>query len=270
MVAFPHCKINLGLHVARKRPDGFHDIHTCFYPVPFTDVLEILPAETFSVSFSGNTIPGSADENLIVRAYQLLKKDLGIPPVKMHLHKCIPAGAGLGGGSSDGAFVLRMLNEIFDLKLSREKLNHYAGQLGSDCAFFLQDAPKSGKGKGDELEELVVDLKGKFLVLVMPGIHVSTAAAYNSIVPSRPGMLPDQVVKQYPVSQWRDLLKNDFEVPVFREHRQIGEIRGKLYEGGALYASMSGSGSSVYGIFEHAVDLETRFPGMQYWASALG
>jgi 4-diphosphocytidyl-2-C-methyl-D-erythritol kinase len=268
MVAFPHCKINLGLQVIRKRADGYHDIATCFYPVPLTDMLEIIPARDFTFSFSGEPVPGDERENLCVKAFQILRREKDIPPVQMHLHKTIPMGAGLGGGSSDGAFTLTLLNEIFQLALSPARLKELASELGSDCAFFLKKEPQSGSGKGDELKELQVDLKGRFIVLVKPPVHISTARAYAEIIPTVPPMLPEQVVKNAP-EKWKGLLKNDFEGPVFRMHPQIEMVKESMYDAGAVYASMTGSGAAVYGIFNSFVDMTMQFRGMFCWSSPL-
>lgn len=233
MVAFPPCKINLGLNIVRKRADGYHDIETCFYPVRWTDILEVIPSDTFGFTTSGNAIPG--DDNLCVRAYRLLNA----PPAKIHLHKIIPTGAGLGGGSSDAAWTLRLLNDVFDLKHSKEELKNYAAQLGSDCAFFIEDVPMIGTGRGEILTKADIDLTGKHIVIVKPGIHVSTAEAYASVVPKE---------SPFDLGDIRSL-KNDFEPSVFKKYPAIASIKEALYEAGAYYASMSGSGSAVFGIF---------------------
>lgn len=233
MVAFPPCKINLGLNVVRKRSDGFHDIETCFYPIRWTDILEVIPSNKFEFTTSGNAIPG--DDNLCVRAYKLLNT----PPAKIHLHKIIPTGAGLGGGSSDAAWTLRLLNDVFGLNLSKEELKNYASQLGSDCAFFIEDVPMIGTGRGEILTKANIDLSGKYIVIIKPDIHVSTAEAYASIVPKE---------SEFNLNDLNSL-KNDFEVSVFKKYPQIEKIKAALYEAGASYASMSGSGSAVFGIF---------------------
>jgi len=235
MVAFPPCKINLGLSIVRKRTDGFHDIETIFYPVPWTDILEVIPSDKFEFTVTGNVIPGKDDDNLCVRAHKILDA----PPAKIHLHKIIPTGAGLGGGSSDAAWTLRLLNDVFELKHSKEELKRYAAQLGSDCAFFIEDAPKLGSGRGEILTPVDIDLKGKFIVIVKPDIHVSTAEAYAGVVPKEARL----DVKD--MSTW----KNDFEESVFKKYPLIKSIKESLREAGASYASMSGSGSSVFGIF---------------------
>lgn len=269
MVTFPPCKINLGLGVIRKREDGYHDIETCFYPVPWTDALEIVKADPFSFTSSGNSIPGDAANNLCIQAYELLRRDFNLSPVAIHLHKVIPTGAGLGGGSSDGAHTLRLLNELFDLKLSAEKLKDYAFQLGSDCPFFIENKPMFGSGRGEVLHDISLDLTGKFIMLVKPNEHVSTAEAYAGVMPASPLISTKEILEKTPVTGWRDHLKNDFEASVFKKHPVIGEIKRKLYQQGALYASMSGSGSAVFGIFEKPVDLKKDFAESVYWSTTL-
>jgi 4-diphosphocytidyl-2-C-methyl-D-erythritol kinase len=249
MVSFPPCKINLGLHVVRKRTDGYHELETCFYPVPWTDVLEIIPSTETIFSSSGIVIPGNPVDNLCLKAYRILREDFEIPPVKIHLHKVIPTGAGLGGGSSDGAFTLRMLNTIFSLHVTEQRLMDYASSLGSDCAFFIQDEPKLGTGRGEVLIPTFVSLKGKYIVLIKPDVHVSTADAFSGIVPAIPERSLVTVLDNE-ISTWKDFLKNDFESTVFGNHPTIGEIKDLLYERGACYASMTGSGSAVYGLFD--------------------
>lgn len=269
MVSFPPCKINLGLKVVRKRHDGYHDIETCFYPVPWTDALEIIVTDTFSFTSSGNPIPGDVINNLCVKAYKLLQQEFNLSPVAIHLHKVIPMGAGLGGGSSDGARALRVLNQLFNLRLSDEKLKAYALQLGSDCPFFIDDKPMLGAGRGEVLTDLSVNLSGKFLVLIKPDVHVSTADAYSGVKPMPSSQSVKDILEQKTIAEWKDILKNDFEESVFTKYPLIKDIKEKLYQCGALYASMSGSGSTVFGVFEKPVDLEARFPGSLYWSKLL-
>lgn len=269
MISFPPCKINLGLNVISKRSDGYHNLETCFYPAPLADALEILPAETLSFHVSGNAIPGDAADNLCLKAYRLLQKDFGLKPVTIFLHKVIPSGAGLGGGSSDGAHTLRLLNNLFKLNLTIEKLKRYALQLGSDCPFFIEDKPMLGTGRGEVLTEVSVDLSGKFLVLVKPKIHVSTAEAYGGVTPAVPLTRIKDILETQSVGAWRDVLMNDFEKSVFGKYPQIGVIKEKLYQHGALYASMSGSGSSVFGLFEKPGDLKSHFGDYFYWGGTL-
>lgn len=268
MVSFPPCKINLGLTVLRKRPDGYHNIATCFYPVPWTDVLEVIPANEFSFTSSGLSIPGTAESNLCLKAYALLKKDFALKPVKIHLHKIIPMGAGLGGGSSDAAYTLRMLNDIFDLKLSSERLQQYAAQLGSDCSFFINNKPMLGTGRGEILSQISLDLKGKFIVIVKPEVHVSTAEAYAGIIPHQSTLNLAEFLETKPLPLWKENIINDFEDSVFKNHPEIQHVKEKLYSHGAVYAAMSGSGSSVFGLFDQEVNFKNDF-GFTYWGGFL-
>jgi 4-diphosphocytidyl-2-C-methyl-D-erythritol kinase len=268
MIAFPGCKINLGLHILNRRSDGYHDLDTCFFPVPWTDILEVLPSDKHAFHFSGLSIPGDANDNLCLRAYHLLQKDFSLSPIQGHLHKIVPMGAGLGGGSADAAHTLRILNSLFELGLSGEHLKQYAKQLGSDCAFFLQDQPAMGAGRGEVLEPIDVSLKNHYLVVVTPPIHVGTAQAYAAIKPQRPERNVRSVLTE-PVTRWKELLKNDFEDSVFRSYPEIERIKQTMYVAGAVYASMSGSGSSVFGIFDKIVDREEHFPGLSGWSGWL-
>ena len=269
MVSFPPCKINLGLNVVRKRPDGFHDISTCFYPVAWTDVLEVVPAKDFSFSSSGIAVPGASADNLCVRAYELLRKDFQLKPVSIHLMKSIPIGAGLGGGSSDGAYALRVLNDIFGLSLSADRLREYAAKLGSDCAFFIDPKPAVGQGRGELLSPLDISLKGKFLIIVKPEVTISTAEAFAGITPNDPLIHPGTVLARHPVAEWKELLINDFETPIFKRFPVISALKQKLYAFGASYASMSGSGSAVFGIFDSQTDLKKEFESVLYWSGTL-
>jgi 4-diphosphocytidyl-2-C-methyl-D-erythritol kinase len=267
MVSFPGCKINLGLHVIRKRPDGYHDLETCFYLVPWQDILEIIPAETMAFTSSGISIPGAEADNLCLRAYQLLKTDFNLPPVHIHLHKILPMGAGLGGGSSDGAHTLRILNTVFSLNLSTDVLAGYAAHLGSDCAFFIYETPQLGTGRGEILEPVTVTLKDKYLLLVKPDIHVSTAEAYSGVTPRQPDYDLRQVLENQPVEAWKDIVRNDFEASVFAKYPVIERVKQTLYDAGALYAAMSGSGAAVFGIFSEPVKLD--LPYVMWWSPRL-
>lgn len=265
MLVFPNCKINLGLRILNKREDGYHNIETVFYPVPVKDVLEIIPfTDLTSINFSssGLVIDGETENNLCIKAYQLLRTDFPqIPAVKMHLHKAIPMGAGLGGGSADAAFTLQLTNRQFNLNLSTTQLINYALQLGSDCAFFILNTPCAGTGRGEILEQIAVDLSGHQLILVNPGIHVNTGQAFAAMTLNPENRnLPSlkDIIKQ-PIFTWKDHLKNDFEEPVFKLYPAIKEIKESLYKMGAVYASMSGSGSTVYGIFE-----KQQYPEMNF------
>lgn len=258
MVQFPNAKINLGLNVVSKRPDGFHNIESVFYPVGWKDVLEILPAAETSFTSSGIAIPGDASGNLCLKAYQAVAKDFALPPVQIHLHKVIPIGAGLGGGSADGAFTIKILNSLFSLGLTEDRMEDYARILGSDCAFFIRNTPVFCYGKGDQFSPVQVDLNPYFIVLVNPQIHIGTAEAYAGIVPTQPATSVQEIIL-LPVSQWRGRLQNDFEKSVFAKYPAVEAVKEKLYNLGALYASMSGSGSTVYGIFEQELDVRKEF-----------
>lgn len=250
MISFPNAKINLGLDIIEKRDDGFHNISSCFYPIPLRDVLEIIVSDKFNLEMTGLQIPGDKNQNLVVKAYKLLKKDFGLPDISVHLHKNIPSEAGLGGGSSDGASMLRMLNEFFDLFLNDSVLADYAAKLGSDCPFYVYNKPAMISGRGETIDEIDVELKGHLLYLIKPDIAVSTIDAYRRIRPSKPENDIRAIISGNPIVFWRDLLKNDFEEVIFGSHPLLSELKRKLYEMGALYVSMTGSGSALYGIFK--------------------
>ncbi|MFM8743288.1 MAG: 4-(cytidine 5'-diphospho)-2-C-methyl-D-erythritol kinase [Cytophagales bacterium] len=268
MVSFPPCKINLGLHVLAKRTDGYHDIETCFFPVPWTDVLEIIPSNDFHFSSSGFSIPGEREENLCIKAYKLLRGAHSLPPIKLHLHKILPMGAGLGGGSSDAAHTLRLLNSLFELKLTMAQLRNYASELGSDCSFFIGDEPMLGTGRGEILTPIKVNLCGYQLVLVKPNVHVSTKDAYAGLTPKATAEQIRKILNQ-PVSDWKHALANDFEPSVFRKFPEIEKIKNRLYELGAVYACMSGSGATVFALFEKPRSLHHEFAGCDYWQGFL-
>jgi 4-diphosphocytidyl-2-C-methyl-D-erythritol kinase len=267
MVVFPNAKINLGLQILHKRPDGFHNLASVFCPVGWCDALEVLPADTLSFKSTGIPIPGGGD-NLCLKAYRLLAADFNIPPVYIHLHKHIPIGAGLGGGSADAAFTLKALNELFELGLKEEELEAYCRALGSDCAFFIRNKPVLAIGKGDEFEPLTLSLDKYHIVVVYPAIHVSTAEAYSGVKPAQPGYTLPQLLAEDP-SAWKSGIKNDFEDSIFPKYPAIARLKEMLYEQGAVYASMSGSGSAVYGLFKEPVT-GLRFPD-EYttWTGAL-
>ena len=269
MISFPPCKINLGLNILAKRADGYHEIETCFYPVPWTDILEVIPSGSLTFSASGITIPGNEEDNLCLKAYHLLREKFDLPPVAIHLHKILPTGAGLGGGSADAAHTLRLLNTLFNLHLSVNQLREFAARLGSDCAFFIDDKPMLGRGRGELLEDIQVSLKGKCIVLVNPGIHVSTASAYSGVKPALHKKSVADVIHGGISPSWQTELINDFEETVFKTHPAIQLIKEKLYSHGAFYASMSGSGSTVFGLFDEPVSLNENFQGMMYWSGLL-
>jgi 4-diphosphocytidyl-2-C-methyl-D-erythritol kinase len=265
MICFPNAKINLGLRVTSKREDGFHDLDTVFFPVPLHDVLEVITPSTGSadaVTFthSGIPIPGDVSANLCIKAYYLLKKDYpDLPSILLHLHKHIPMGAGLGGGSSDGAFMLKLLNDKYRLGIGAEQLQKYALALGSDCPFFIINEPVQATGRGEIMQSISCTLSSKTMVLVCPGIHVSTADAFRKIKLSPTAPSCASVIER-PIQAWKDNLTNDFEEPVFSAFPEIGNIKEKLYDAGALYASMTGTGSTVYGIFETSPSIKDLFP----------
>ncbi|MGJ8661130.1 MAG: 4-(cytidine 5'-diphospho)-2-C-methyl-D-erythritol kinase [Bacteroidota bacterium] len=249
MILFSTAKINLGLFILNKRLDGYHTISSLKYPIPLSDVLEILPSETFSLQILGKEIKGKLEDNLIWKAYNLIKEKYNIPAVKIILQKNIPMGAGLGGGSSNASFVLKGLNEFFNLSISDEELRIMAGKLGSDCPFFIANIPQIASEKGEVLEPFELDLKGKYLYLIDPQIHISTAEAYAGVQPLATIFNWDEL-KKLDFQIWRTSLKNDFEDSIFPKYPELKNLKSLLYEHGAAYASMSGSGSSIFGIFE--------------------
>ncbi len=249
MVVFPNAKINLGLNVVARRADGYHNIETVFYPITLCDALEVLPADALSLQFLGMPVPGACDDNLVVRAFRLLQRDFSLPEVAITLLKKIPMGAGLGGGSSDAAFMLSLLNRQFSLGLPDDALERYAAQLGADCAFFVRNRPIFAEGIGNEFSDIALSLAGWHIVVVLkPDVHVATAEAYAHIT-CRRWSVPLREVLQRPVAAWRDCLFNDFEASVFAQHPVLAEIKQQLYDSGAVYAAMSGSGSAIYGLF---------------------
>ena len=251
MILFPNAKINIGLFITEKRTDGFHNIESCFFPIKWQDILEIIPAETkSSFSSTGIEIPGSSQNNICIKAFELLKKEYNIPEVKIHLHKQIPIGAGLGGGSSDGAFMLKGLNELFNLNLSNEKLKNFARQLGSDCAFFIDNKAIFAHDKGDMFGEIKLNLKGYYLYLIYPNTHVSTAEAYSKVHAKDTTIDLREVLQEDP-ENWQKEVVNDFEYSLFPNHPKLEKLKKDFYKMGASYASMSGSGSTVYGIFKN-------------------
>jgi len=255
MIVFPNAKINIGLNVVERRADGYHNLETVFYPIKIHDALEVVVSDKLIFTSSGDLIPGNADDNLCLKAYHLIKKDHDLPPVHIHLHKNIPIGAGLGGGSADAGFFIKLLNEVFEIGLTNEAMQVYARQLGADCAFFIDNKPVFAFEKGDQFESIELDLSTYSLVLVMPPIHVSTAEAYSGVKPM--GSENDlRSALKLPVFEWRNVVKNDFEKSVFKHHPQILLVKEALYKKGALYAAMSGSGAAVFGIFNKKPDLQ--------------
>lgn len=250
MLSFPNAKINLGLQITEKLPNGYHAITSCFYPIPVNDALEFVESKKTTFGSSGIPIPGDAQQNLVLKAYQLLKKDFQLPPIDIHLLKQIPIGAGLGGGSADGAFMLTALNEYFQLYLDDSFLVTYAEQLGSDCPFFIANTPSMATGTGTDLQPIALDLSGYWMILINPGIHISTKEAYAGVVPKTPTLNLETLVCSKDLDAWKEQLTNDFEESILKVAPEIEEIKTRLYQAGAGYASMTGSGSSVFGIFQ--------------------
>lgn len=266
MITFPNAKINLGLNIVEKRPDGYHNLETIFYPINLQDALEVTRRENndkeYTLHISGSPLVGEPEDNLVVKAYKLLKKDYpGLLPVDIHMYKHIPAGAGLGGGSSDAACMIKLLNDKFSLGLSTERMEEYAVKLGADCAFFIRNKPVFATGIGNLFEPVELSLKGYHIILIKPDIFVSTRDAFAEIKPVRPAVSLKEIVKQ-PMETWKNSMKNDFEDSVFKKFPEIAAIKDELYDLGAVYAAMSGSGSSVYGIFKAPIEnVEDKFCG---------
>ncbi|MDR1737452.1 MAG: 4-(cytidine 5'-diphospho)-2-C-methyl-D-erythritol kinase [Candidatus Symbiothrix sp.] len=261
MLVFPNAKINLGLNVVARRPDGYHDIETVFYPIPVCDALEMVPAVSGSTTFSpsGIAVDCAPETNLVMKAYRLLQVDFPLPEVDIYLQKHIPFGAGLGGGSADAAFALRLLNDFADLHLSTEQLENYAVKIGADCPFFIRDMPVFAQGIGNIFSQIDLSLAGYYFVLVKPDIHVSTQAAYQGVKAQAPKESVIDIIRR-PVDTWHLHLHNDFENGVFAQYPAIGQIKEALYRQGAIYAAMSGSGSAVFGLFYRELDVASVFP----------
>jgi len=249
MLSFPNAKINIGLNIVGKRPDGFHNIESVFYPVlDLYDILEVIKSERLEFTSTGIEIPGENENNLCIKAFKLIQQDFELTPVHIHLHKVIPIGAGLGGGSADAAFMLKILNELFELKLSTHQLINYAKILGSDCAFFIENKPVYAFNKGDEFESIELDLSAYDLKIEYPEIHIGTAEAYRGVIPQKSIIDLKQTIKK-PIENWKEVIVNDFEKSIFPNHPKIEALKNKMYQNGAVYASMTGSGSAVYGFF---------------------
>ena len=259
MIVFPSCKINIGLYILSKRDDGYHNLATCFYPVhALSDILEIVPSDRFGFTHSGLEISGDEEHNLVVKAYRLLQQRHHCAEVSIHLHKCIPMGAGLGGGSADAAYTLALLNEVLQLGLSKEVIKEYAAELGSDCAFFVDNVPAIGEGRGEKLTPVSLPrLKGKYILLVKPDVHISTKEAYDNCRCRQENTSILQWLN-LPLEKWQQTLHNDFEDTLFPKYPVLAEIKNRLLRQGAAYASLSGSGATVYGIFD-------RQPMVDHW-----
>lgn len=259
MITYPNAKINIGLNITERRPDGYHNIESVFYPINLQDAVEIKtiegeePQGGYKLKVSGTILDGTPDDNLVVKAYQLLRKDFNFPAQKIHLYKHIPVGAGLGGGSSDAAAIIKMLNEKFALGITSEQMQNYAVQIGADCPFFINNTPVFATGIGNIFTPIEFSLHGKTIILVKPDIFVSTRDAYALVKPSPAAIPLTEAIKQ-PISEWKQIITNDFEKSVFAKYPEIAAIKDKLYDMGAIYASMSGSGSAVYGIFDSPIE----------------
>ena len=259
MITYPNAKINIGLNITERRPDGYHNIESVFYPINLQDAVEIKtiegeePQGGYKLKVSGTILDGTPDDNLVVKAYQLLRKDFNFPAQKIHLYKHIPVGAGLGGGSSDAAAIIKMLNEKFALGLTSEQMQNYAVQIGADCPFFINNTPVFATGIGNIFTPIEFSLHGKTIILVKPDIFVSTRDAYALVKPCPAAFPLTEAIKQ-PISEWKQIITNDFEKSVFAKYPEIAAIKDKLYDMGAIYASMSGSGSAVYGIFDSPIE----------------
>ena len=259
-----NAKINLGLHIVSKRADGYHNIETIFYPIPLADEVIIEPSDTLELHEEGILVGEDMEKNLVVKAYRLLEKDFNLPPVSITLTKNVPFGAGLGGGSSDASHTLLKLNEMFQLGLSKDELATYAAKLGADCAFFIYNTPMLATGIGTDFSPINISLKGYYIVLVKPNVFVSTADAYRRVTPKEPEFSLESLINT-PITEWKNILVNQFEESVFAQFPLIADVKQRLYDAGAVYASMSGSGSSVFGIFTEkpsiptCIDCEAKF-----------
>lgn len=263
MLVFPNAKINIGLNILEKRNDGFHNIETLMIPIALTDEMEIKASKKkhrgeIILTTSGITIEGNLENNLVSKAYKSLHKDFDLPSVNLHLHKKIPIGGGLGGGSADAAFTLKALNDLFELKINDTQLENYAAELGSDCAFFIKNKPAIATGRGEKLEHFPVNLEEYFLALVIPNTSISTKEAYSKVKPQiPPTSLKERLL--YPVEKWQEVIKNDFEKSVFLQKPIIAKTKKDLKKAGAVYSSLSGSGAAVFGLFNTSPELNNFF-----------
>lgn len=267
MIDFPNCKINLGLNITEKRPDGFHNIETVFYPVNWCDALEIIEGGALPIDIIQTGIPVNVktEENIIFKAWKAISLYHKLPNLKVYLHKVLPMGAGLGGGSADAAFFLKMANAKFQLGLSSGQLIEIAKTLGADCAFFIENKPMYAVGKGDEFSSITLDLSVYRILIVHPGINSNTKEAYTAIVPLKPVRSVKEIIENESIQNWKNLLVNDFEMSIFRKYPEVGQLKQLLYEKGAIYASMSGSGSAVFGVFNSKQEIHLPETYLQYW-----
>lgn len=260
MISFPNCKINLGLHITEKRADGYHNLESCFYPVQWQDMVEVIRSAELTFTTTGIPIPQDLKGNLCVQVWEKVKQLYSIEPVHIHLHKAIPIGAGLGGGSADATFTLKNLNQLFELNISEDEMEDILKPLGSDCAFFVRNKPVIALGKGDQFRQTELNLKGKWIVLVYPNIHISTKEAYAGVIPKQADTNIDEVIAT-DWTQWKYLLKNDFEYHLFKKYPELNDLKNDLYNSGAVYASMTGSGSCMYGLFDQEPNFESTTTG---------
>lgn len=252
MLCFPNAKINIGLNITKKRSDGFHNIETIFYPIPLTDGLELCQtsiSEPYQFTSSGIPIHIEDKDNIVCKAYELIRSIYNIPSSAIHLHKNIPFGAGLGGGSADAAFMIKMLDDLYQLTIPTKEMENLAGQIGSDCPFFIKNKPVFAEGKGDVFSNCNIDLSGYHILLIKPDIHIGTPEAYANTTPKTPAQSLSSLIIE-PIEEWKNLIVNDFENSIFPNHPELAKIKSELYEMGAIYASMSGSGSSLFGLFK--------------------
>lgn len=268
MICFPNAKINIGLNILSKRADGYHNIESIFYPIPVRDALEFVVADSMQLTVSGFALAGKKKDNLVLKAYEALAKIYKLPPLNIHLHKGIPMGSGLGGGSADAAFFIQTINKEFKLGMEAEELLRLAGKLGSDCPFFIKNKAMLISGRGEILQAIDLDLSGKYLVIIKPKTNISTKMAYDLVKAVKPDTKLSAIVSK-PIEQWKDLLLNDFEMPICMANPLIAEIKKDLYEQGAVYASMSGSGSAVYGLFNNKPELSSIDPIYYLWIGKL-
>jgi len=268
MICFPNAKINIGLNITGRKPDGFHIIETILFPVELCDVIEFVEDkknnEEYDLNCTGIKLNVAAEDNICIKALKLIKKDFNLPKISIHLHKIIPVGAGLGGGSSDAAHMLKNLNKTFHLNISNKKLQKYASQLGSDCPFFINNSPVFAYETGNKFREIILNLGGYYIIIVYPNIHISTGLAYSKAFIKQPEVSLEETV-QLPLTDWKKVIKNDFENTVFPKYPVLRNIKKELYDMGALYSSLSGSGSALYGIFDATPEIKKKFENYFVW-----
>jgi 4-diphosphocytidyl-2-C-methyl-D-erythritol kinase len=260
MIVFPNCKINLGLQVTEKRKDGFHNLSTVFYPINWCDSLELVSAShnstNFSLSLSGIPINGELKDNLLHKTYHLINATHSLPDIDAHLHKLLPMGAGLGGGSANAVFLMDAIIKLAQLDITQHQRLQWATQLGSDCAFFVKNTPQYAQGRGELLQDCTCDLSKYAILVIYPNIHSNTKEAFQGLQPKPASFDLKTIIETYPIEQWKNYVHNDFEVTIFKKYPEIERLKNKLYQCGAIYASLSGSGSAIYGIFDKVKEIE--------------